>query len=141
MPPGALQARTYCGLRRSVNSSGSGQPPDVKATFTRGLLSFRGEGGPSLQMVIARPPVGLPYTYAEFELERTYNNLSAWFNFGGQETAWTDGPQASPLEYTENSVNSDFGMGTGQDSFRNELGVAGFNLLWDATDQLRHTFC
>ena len=45
------------------------EPPDVKAKFTKGLLSFRGEGGPSLQMVIARPPVGLPYTYAEFDLD------------------------------------------------------------------------
>jgi hypothetical protein len=45
------------------------EPPDVKAKFTRGLLSFRGEGGPSLQMVIAKPPVGLPYTYAEFDLD------------------------------------------------------------------------
>ena len=43
--------------------------PDVKAKFTKGLLSFRGEGGPSLQMVIARPPVDLPYTYAEFDLD------------------------------------------------------------------------
>ena len=45
------------------------EPPDVKAKFTKGLLSFRGEGGPSLQMVIAVPPVGLPYTYAEFALD------------------------------------------------------------------------
>jgi hypothetical protein len=45
------------------------EPPDVKAKFTKGLLSFRGEGGPSLQMVIARPPVDLPYTYAEFDLD------------------------------------------------------------------------
>jgi hypothetical protein len=45
------------------------EPPDVKAKFTKGLLSFRGEGGPSLQMVIARQPVDLPYTYAEFDLD------------------------------------------------------------------------
>jgi hypothetical protein len=33
------------------------------------LVSFRGEGRPSLQTVIARPPVGLPHTYAEFDLD------------------------------------------------------------------------
>ena len=33
------------------------------------LLSFRGEGKPSLQMVIAVPPVGLSHTYAEFDLD------------------------------------------------------------------------
>jgi hypothetical protein len=37
-------------------------PPD-------GLVSFRGEGRPSLQTVIARPAVGLAHTYAEFDLD------------------------------------------------------------------------
>lgn len=44
-------------------------PPAEQARFTNGLLSFRGEGRPSLQMVIAVPPVDLPYTYAEFDLD------------------------------------------------------------------------
>lgn len=43
-------------------------PADEKNGFTE-LLSFRGEGKPSLQMVIAVPPVGLPHTYAEFDLD------------------------------------------------------------------------
>lgn len=41
---------------------------DVKARFTE-LLSFRGEGKPSLQVVIAIPPPELPHTYAEFDLD------------------------------------------------------------------------
>jgi len=44
------------------------EPADVKARF-QGLLSFRGEGRPSLQMVIAVPPTDLPHTYAEFDLD------------------------------------------------------------------------
>lgn len=44
------------------------EPPDVKGKF-QGLLSYRGEGKPSLQMVIAVPPVDLPHTYAEFDLD------------------------------------------------------------------------
>ena len=82
----------------------------------------------------------LDYTYSEVELERTYSNLSAWFNFGGQETLWTDGPQASPLTYTENSANSDYSMGGGQDAWRAQNGATGFNLLWDATDRLSFEF-
>ena len=78
----------------------------------------------------------LDYTFSELELERTYSNLSAWFNFGGQETVWTDGPQASPLVYTENSTNSDFSMAGGQDAWRSENRATGINLLWDATDRL-----
>ena len=78
----------------------------------------------------------LDYTFSELELDRTYSNLSAWFNFGGQETLWTDGPQASPLIYTENSSGSDYSMGGGQDAFRSENRATGLNLLWDVTAQL-----
>ena len=76
----------------------------------------------------------LDYTYSELELERTYSNLSAWFNFGGQETVWTDGPQASPLVYAENSFNSDYSMGAGQDAWKTRNGSTGLNLMWDVTE-------
>jgi TonB-dependent receptor len=82
----------------------------------------------------------LDYTYSELELDRTYNNLSAWFNFAGQETLWTDGPNATPLTYTENSTNSDFAMGAGTDAFKNENKSLGFNLEWEATDRLSLEF-
>lgn len=102
---------------------------DYDRTRTNGQLTFQFR---PIETVTAT----LDYTYAELELDRTYNNLSAWFNFGGQETVWTDGPQASPLEYTESSSGSDFAMGAGQDAFRNELASAGLNLLWDVNDNL-----
>ena len=82
----------------------------------------------------------LDYTYSEVELERTYSNLSAWFNFGGQETLWTDGPQATPLAYTENTTNADYSMGGGQDAWRTQNGATGLNLLWVATDRLSLEF-
>ena len=43
-------------------------PAAERPGFTR-LISFRGEGKPSLQMVIAVPPVASPHTYAEFDLD------------------------------------------------------------------------
>ncbi|BFM12292.1 TonB-dependent receptor [Simiduia litorea] len=78
----------------------------------------------------------LDYTYSEVEVERSYNNMSAWFNFGGQETLWTDGPQATPLIYAENSSGADFSMGAGRDATRTENNSLGFNVTWDATDSL-----
>lgn len=42
--------------------------PEVKIRFAE-LLSFRGEGKPSLQTVVAVPPADFPYTYAEFDLD------------------------------------------------------------------------
>ena len=82
----------------------------------------------------------LDYTYSELELERTYSNLSAWFNFGGQSTVWTDGPQASPLIYSEESNETDYSMAGGQDAWKSENRATGLNLLWDATDQLSLEF-
>ena len=43
--------------------------PAAESGRFKDLLSFRGEGRPSLQMVIAVPAVGLPHTYAEFDLD------------------------------------------------------------------------
>jgi hypothetical protein len=48
--------------------SGLPEPPEVKARFTT-LSSFRGEGRPSMQAVVAIPPPDLPHTYAEFDLD------------------------------------------------------------------------
>ena len=48
--------------------SGLPEPPEVRARFTE-LRSFRGEGKPSMQAVIAVPPSNLSYTYAEFDLD------------------------------------------------------------------------
>ena len=45
-------------------------PDAEKPLFTPdSLVSFRGEGRPSLQAVIAKPPIGQAHTYAEFDLD------------------------------------------------------------------------
>ena len=82
----------------------------------------------------------LDYTYSEVELARTYNNLSAWFNFGAQETVWTDGPQATPLTYRERLPNSDYAMGGGRDAWLAQNGAIGLNLLWDVSDRMALEF-
>jgi len=48
--------------------SGIPEPPEIRARFTT-LSSFRGEGRPSMQAVVAIPPPDLPHTYAEFDLD------------------------------------------------------------------------
>ena len=44
------------------------EPPATKSSFTN-LLSFRAEGAPSMQVVIAVPPADCPHTYADFDLD------------------------------------------------------------------------
>ena len=76
------------------------------------------------------------HTYSSVELQRDSSDMSAWFNFGGQETLWTDGPQASPLLYAENSSNADFSMGSGGDAWKSENNSTGLNLVWDVSANL-----
>jgi hypothetical protein len=46
------------------------EPPETIGLFRRdSLVSFRGEGRPTLQVVVAEPPAGLRHTYAEFDLD------------------------------------------------------------------------
>ena len=82
------------------------------------------------------------YTYSEFELERTYSDLSAWYNLGNntQTSEWDDGLIASPIMYSEASPNSDFAMGIGHDGSTSENESIGLNLAWQATDELSLTF-
>lgn len=78
----------------------------------------------------------LDYTYAEMELERTYNSFGAWYNFGAQDTVWADGPNATPLAYGERLTSQDFATNAGRDGFINENNLIGLNLTWDVLDSL-----
>ncbi len=81
----------------------------------------------------------LDYIYSEFELERSYSDLSAWFSNTAavsQSSEWTNGPIASPIIYSEVVDNADFAMGTGEDGRKNENKSVGFNVEWAVRDNL-----
>ena len=80
------------------------------------------------------------YIRSEFDLERSYSDLSAWFNNTSalsQSSSWTDGRISSPLVYSERSDNADFAMGTGEDGSKNLNESIGFNVEWWVNDRLR----
>jgi len=82
----------------------------------------------------------LDYTYSEFDLERSYHDLSAWFNLNNniQSATFEDGPIASPLVYSEqHKKQDDFAMGIGQDGSTNENKSLGLNLEWNVSDTLK----
>ena len=76
------------------------------------------------------------HTYSSVELQRQFNNMSAWFNFGGHETIWSDGPQATPLFYRENGSSTDYSMAAGEDAWKTENNSTGLNLVWDVNAHL-----
>ena len=89
---------------------------------------------------VDRVTATVDYTYANHEFERTFNDMSGWYNFGGQQTEWTDGPIASPLVYTEIGSANDLAMGAGFDGEEETNESIGLNLIWDATERLSLEF-
>ena len=137
---GGIPLNPETGPPTQVNRPGEGDLYSVPQAIGYELAEYervRTNGQLTLQwQATERIEATLDYTYSEVELTRSYSNLSAWFNFGGQETVWTDGPQASPLEYTESSAGADYSMGGGLDAWKANNGATGLNVMWDVSDRL-----
>ncbi|MEW6704060.1 MAG: TonB-dependent receptor, partial [Pseudomonadota bacterium] len=88
----------------------------------------------------------LDYTYSENKLQTKRNDMSAWFNFGPSSSAWTNGPVAAPIFYSETIPTtaggplSDVAMGAGRFATRNKNDSVGLNLAWKASDKLSLDF-
>lgn len=92
----------------------------------------------------------LDYTYSELKLQTRRNELSAWFDQASQSSsAWTDGPIASPIFYSETRGPgtsplrrglADLAMAGSQFATRNENKSTGLNIAWKATERLRFEF-
>ncbi len=83
----------------------------------------------------------LDYTYAQNELERSFNDFSSWFAWGNapvQFSEWTD--DGDIVEYNEFNGASDTPMGSGFDATKNTTNSVGFNLEWRPTDRLSLEF-
>jgi TonB-dependent receptor len=73
------------------------------------------------------------YLRSEYDLERSYSDLSAWFSNTAalsQSSEWDDNPISTPIIYTETNDFNDFAMGTGEDGSTNLNQSIGFNLEW-----------
>ncbi|AXJ96242.1 MULTISPECIES: TonB-dependent receptor [unclassified Sphingomonas] len=75
------------------------------------------------------------YTYSRNTIDIRDNSVGIWYNHNDTVSAWTDGPVAGPIFYTER-----FGAGEGKDlaysasqtAVRNENKSLGGNIVWDA---------
>ena len=83
----------------------------------------------------------LDYTYAQNELDRSFQDFSSWFAWGNapeQLTAWTESGDIA--QYNEFNGSSDTPMGSGFDSSKNKTDSVGFNVEWAPTDRLSLEF-
>jgi TonB-dependent receptor len=81
----------------------------------------------------------MDYIRSEFDLERSYSDMSAWFSNTAalsQSSEWSDGPISSPIFYSEEVNNADFAMGTGEDGRTNTNSSLGLNFELQVNDSL-----
>ena len=79
----------------------------------------------------------MDYTYANNELDRSFQDWSSWFAWGNapvQFSEWTDGGDI--VRYDEFNGSSDTPMGAGFDATKNTTDSIGLNFVWRPTDRL-----
>jgi TonB-dependent receptor len=75
------------------------------------------------------------YTYSRNTVEVRNSNVGVWFNHNDTSSAWTDGPVAGPLFYTERftaAERKDLSYSGSLTANRSENKSIGANLRWDA---------
>jgi TonB-dependent receptor len=94
------------------------------------------------QLVLQYQPIEsltatLDYTYVNQEVDTQYNDISAWFTFAPSENVWSDGPNSSPLLYSETYGSpQDLSMGAGSSGTEADTGSLGLNVKWEVTNNL-----
>ncbi len=77
------------------------------------------------------------FTYSSNEVETNTSSAGVWFNHAFTNSAWTDGPVAGPLFYTEFFGDpTDLSYSGSLAQSMNENISLGLNLAWDVTDRL-----
>lgn len=75
----------------------------------------------------------LDFTYSRNKVEVRDSSVGIWFNFGDTSSAWTDGPNAGPIFYTERfAPGKDLSYSSAVSANQSENKSLGGNLTWDA---------
>jgi TonB-dependent receptor len=120
-------------------------PTDVYAVPQEGSYSLTDITRERLngQLVMQFRPVDnitatLDYTYSRNIVEARNSGVGIWFNLADVTSAWTDGPVAGPLFYSENfgTAYSDLSYSGSLTENLSENKSLGFNIAWDVSDNL-----
>ena len=144
LPDGSVDVRVVNDANQINRPQTADESYSIPQAVAYNIAEFESERN-NAQVVLQWAPredvtVSVDYIRSEFELDRSYSDLSAWFSNTAalsQSSEWTNGPIASPIIYTETNDNNDFAMGTGEDGGRNLNESVGFNLEWRVNDRLR----
>jgi TonB-dependent receptor len=147
LPDGSTQVRVVNDANQINRPQTADESYSIPQSMAYNIAEFESERT-NAQIVLQWAPTEnitttVDFIKSEFELERTYSDLSAWFSNTAavsQASEWTNGPIASPIYYSEVVNNADFAMGTGADGRKNHNQSVGFNVEWHVNDRLRLEF-
>lgn len=115
-------------------------PQNLNYSFT-GVHRERLNGQVVLQVKPTKDLVGtLDFVMSEQKFLQRRNDISAWFNYGGQFGEYQPGSPSSPVIYGETMTNSDLAMGSSRIQTKNKNQQIGLNLKWKATNELNFDF-
>jgi len=114
-----------------------GRPLDLTYIIT-GVQRKRRNGQMALQFApVDNLTATVDYTWAQNKVQQQSTRMWATFGFLPGISAWTDGPVAGPVIYSERSNGTDAVlMGAGLPAVRSELRSLGFNLEWQVNEML-----
>ena len=102
---------------------------DLKRERINGQLTLQYDIAPNLRATG-------DITYSSNEVETNSSSAGVWFDHNQTNSAWTDGPVAGPLYYTEFFGGTDLSYSGSLAQSKSENIALGFNLDWQATDRL-----
>ena len=115
-------------------------PQNMNYSFT-GVHRERLNGQLVMQVRPVKDVVGtLDFVMSEQKFRQRRNDISAWFNYGGQFGEYQQGSPSSPIIYGERMTNADLAMGASRIQTKNKNQQIGLNLKWKATDALNFDF-
>jgi TonB-dependent receptor len=127
-------------INRPMTADSNYSLPQSMAYNIAEYRSERTNGQIVLQMAPSESlTMTMDYIRSEFDLERSYSDMSAWFSNTAalsQSSEWSDGPISSPIFYSERVNNADFAMGTGEDGRTNTNTSLGLNFELQVNDSL-----
>ncbi len=111
-------------------------PQNLNYSFT-GVHRERLNGQLVMQVKPVKDVVAtLDFVMSEQKFRQRRNDISAWFNFGGQFGEYQLGTPSSPVIYGEQMANSDVAMGGSRTHVKNKNQQVGLNVKWKASDAL-----
>ncbi|MBM3389998.1 MAG: TonB-dependent receptor [Betaproteobacteria bacterium] len=115
-------------------------PQNLNYSFT-GVHRERINGQAVIQVKPAQDVVAtLDFFMSEQKFRQRRNDLSAWFNYGGQFGEYQTGSPSSPIIYGEKMTNSDVAMGGSSIQTKVQNRQVGLNLKWKASNALNFDF-